>query len=90
MKGLSQTLYLIVAAIIILIVALVLLTMFGGTMQHVGSFAQAKSICEQEASFTCKTTGTLPSSWSIITLDVAGEQVSCATIPGVRQSCSEY
>ena len=69
-KGLSQTIYLVVVAIVILIVALVLLTIFGGGMANITSITQAENICRQKAATSCSATqmidgGQMPVDWNV-------------------------
>jgi len=65
MKGLSQTLYLVVVAVVILIVALVLLTIFGSGIGGIMQLTEAQSYCGTEGSTSCKASNNLPIDWNI-------------------------
>jgi len=82
MKGLSQTIYLIVVAIVILIVALVLLTIFGGGIRQVASLTDARVQCGLEGSSSCAAIGSLPTTWNVVMWNVQseGKTMSCAQI----------
>ncbi len=64
MKGLSETMYIIIAVIVILIVALVVLTIFRVVPTGISSIAEARSNCQITAQSTCAAIGTLPATWS--------------------------
>ena len=64
-KGMSETLMIVVSAIIILIVALVLITMFSSSITPLGNLAQAKNNCMVQAKSTCASTGALPVTWAV-------------------------
>ena len=65
MKGISQTLYLIVVAVVLIVVALVLLTIFSGGIQTVVEFSEAQNLCSTTAGTSCKTGAGLPVDWTI-------------------------
>jgi galactitol-specific phosphotransferase system IIC component len=69
-KGMSATLMIVVTAIIVLIIALVLITIFSGAITPLASLAQAKNSCQVQAETTCTSTGGLPATWSISSLKV--------------------
>jgi hypothetical protein len=64
MKGLSETMYIIIAVIVILIVALVVLTIFSNVPTSVSTIADARNNCRLTAESSCAATGTLPVTWS--------------------------
>lgn len=70
-KGMTDTLTIVVSAIIILIIALVLITIFSGSITPVASLGQAKNNCQIQGQTTCGSTGALPATWSIKSLKVA-------------------
>ncbi|MFH1337740.1 MAG: hypothetical protein ABIH55_02600 [Nanoarchaeota archaeon] len=81
MKGLSQTLYLVVVAVVILIVALVLLTIFGAGLGGVVELSEAQGFCGTEGATSCKATGGLPINWNLPAYNVEEEgMLSCKTI----------
>lgn len=83
-KGMSDTLAVVVAAIVILITALVIITIFSGAIGPVGGFAEARNNCELQARTTCTSTGGLPETWNIRTQRVEQTSYACSSL----QSCS--
>ena len=69
-KGMSATLMIVVTAIIVLIIALVLITIFSGSITPLASLAQSKNNCRVQAESTCPSTGALPATWGIASLKV--------------------
>ena len=49
------TLTVVVAAIVILITALVVITIFGSGIANVGTLAEAKTVCKTTYETTCRT-----------------------------------
>ena len=82
MKGLSQTLYLVVVAVVILIVALVLLTIFGSGVGIISGLTQNENLCITKATSTCTSINQMPVDWNSRTLTEEGytDKVSCKTI----------
>jgi hypothetical protein len=75
------TLTVVVAAIVILITALVVITIFGSGISQVGSIAQANSVCRTQCEASCKATGSPPITWTAPTVkDADGNLKSCAEI----------
>jgi len=54
----------VIAAIVILVIALVLLTIFGQGMNPVGSFSNQANLCRSTAASSCTLTDKLPPDWS--------------------------
>ena len=83
MKGLSETMFIIVAVIVILIVALVILTIFGNTITRITPIAEARQNCQITAESTCASIGTLPITWGAPSENTDQGMVSCADLlPG--------
>ncbi len=83
MKGVSQTLWIVIAVVVLLVAALVVLTIFGGGLTPVVEATQQTNICMQQLSLTCSTTGTVPPGWSSVKYTVKnGDEMS-------SKSCSE-
>ncbi|MCD6590624.1 MAG: hypothetical protein J7K72_01495 [Candidatus Aenigmarchaeota archaeon] len=82
------SLELVVIAIVILVVALVVLTMFGGSMGHLGTLTAAKNNCMRTGEFSCKSTGNYPSGWTTDKVGPNGETcselVNCVCEPNTR------
>ena len=77
------TLTVVVAAIVILITALVVITIFGGGIKQVGGIAEAESMCRSSCESACRATGRPPITWEIPTVrDPSGETVSCKSLVG--------
>jgi hypothetical protein len=76
-KGMSTTLVIIVSAVVILVTALVLLTIFGTGIAPVGSLAEARNNCELQGRQLCITTGQLPPTWTLKTMNLNGVMTSC-------------
>lgn len=77
-----ESILIVVSAIVILVIALVLLTIFSSGIGPIYSITGAQSQCSQIGSSTCSSVGTLPANWAVPTLRVneGGETVmrSCA------------
>ena len=88
-KGMTQTLQLVVAAIVVLIVALVLLTIFSGGIRQVATMTEARALCGTEGATTCATAGSLPVSWSVAMwyVQAEGRTVSCLEL--MREVCDD-
>jgi hypothetical protein len=59
-KGMSESLVIVVAAIVILIVALIVLTIFGVGMKTATSIYDAQNQCNAMCTSSCKATGQPP------------------------------
>jgi len=66
----NTTLAVVVSAIVILITALVVITIFSGGINQVGSLTNARSICQTQASSSCRSTNSLPLTWNIPTVSI--------------------
>jgi len=88
-KGLSTSLEIAIAAIVILIVALVILTIFSGSIWPVGDFTAVQGICKSKGSSICSVTRSLPNDWnSKVNYRVGNniEESTCAALVGCN-SC---
>ena len=83
------TLTVVVAAIVILITALVVITIFGGGMNQFGNIAQAKAYCESQCATSCQATGDIPITWDVPNVRIAGDDTlyACSSSE-VGASCS--
>jgi len=81
----------VISAIVIMVMALVLLTIFSTGIGPIHSITGAQSQCAQIGRSTCSSVGTLPNTWAIPTMRVneAGQTVtrSCAHL--MRAICGE-
>lgn len=57
------TLTMVVAAIVILISGLVVITIFGGGMSQIGGLSRDESACQSQCEITCSSVGSLPNGW---------------------------
>ncbi len=79
------TLTVVVAAIVILITALVVITIFGSGMTNVGSMAELESFCKTQCETSCRTTGQPPVTWNVNNVqDKNGQLTSCGAALGIR------
>ena len=87
-KGMSMTLTIIVAAVVILVTALVLLTIFGGGMIPIASLAEAETHCGIIGDASCRATGQLPPTWWANTIKLDNKMTSCGEVCS-EQSCTK-
>lgn len=81
---------LVIIAIMLLVAALVVLTIFGGGMSQLQPLLNAQSNCKNIFSISCTTSGQKPSTWSTgyVYTDSAGNKQTCAQLlPGCQ--CTE-
>ena len=90
-KGMSTTLNVVVTAIVVLIIALVLITIFSGAITPLASLAQARNNCMVQGKTTCDSTGALPITWEIKSLKVADSDIlqSCKELWSECKTCAE-
>lgn len=83
----ETTLTVVVAAIVILITALVVITIFGSGITQVSGIMQARSICQTQCEASCRATGTPPITWNVPTIrDENNNVMSCQ---GIGLSCTQ-
>ena len=84
MKAMSQSLYLIVAAVVILVTAIVILAIFFNIIPLATGITEASSICQTEASVSCASFGQMPTTWNVQNRDVSVDgtvsKMSCSQI----------
>ncbi|GEM_PF-3486410 len=76
MKGVSHTLWIVIAAVVVLVVALVVITIFGGGMQRFASITEAQGYCTMMGQSVCAVGGAEPPGWRV-GFDVAGAERFC-------------
>ncbi|MBM3303782.1 MAG: hypothetical protein FJY76_01695 [Candidatus Aenigmarchaeota archaeon] len=92
----NTTLAVVVSAIVILIAALVVITIFGGGMGQVGTLTNADSICRTQAASSCRSTGQMPLTWDIPSVSRPKSGGGTETVPcglnglGLAKDCSQY
>jgi hypothetical protein len=82
MKGLETTLWIVIAAILALIIALVLLTMFGTSVASFSTLTDANNFCNNQCQISCKTLQQIPLGWATNKIKVAGDVKTCQDIVG--------
>jgi hypothetical protein len=92
MKGMSQTLYIVVAAIVVLVAALVVITILAGGVQQVASITQAQALCQTSAAASCSTANAMPPTWNSDTVRIGdGAPTSCSEVEGLGGcTCDNY
>jgi hypothetical protein len=86
----NTTLAVVVSAIVILITALVVITIFSNAIQSFSTIAQAKTNCQAVYITSCQTFGQTPYDWStpkfrvgdLATLQSCADVASCSCTPG--------
>jgi len=90
----NTTLALVVSAIVLLVTALVVISIFGTGIGQMGAISNPLTICEAQAQASCSTSGGMPLTWDIPTVVRTNSDGSKETIPcrtsGARGSCDEY
>jgi hypothetical protein len=85
------SLELIVIAIIILVVAVVALTIFGGGIGQFGMATDARSNCLNQGKWSCETSGALPAGWETIYVFKQGAKENWQTcadlVAGGKECC---
>ena len=80
----SNTMYLVVAAIVIMVTAVVVIAIFLSVVPMATSLTQASSICVTSLEVSCRTFGQNPPNWNVQTIDVTvgttTTKKSCAQI----------
>ena len=71
-----MSLELVVIAIVILVVALVMLTIFSTGITPIGALTDFTNNCRNAGKLSCETTGAAPFTWAS-DVNVAGEITSC-------------
>lgn len=85
-KGMSQTIGIVVAAIVILITALIIITIFGSGISPIADYSARRNVCLQMASTSCASYGRLPNDWYAPVQYREGSEVktgSCAQMEGL-------
>jgi hypothetical protein len=87
MKAMSHTLYLVVAAVVILVTALIVIVIFQLGVQPAVGLTEAKSLCLTQATLSCKTYNQMPPNWNIpnvkVTTSSGTETKACSAIEGL-------
>jgi len=77
------TLTVVVSAIVILITALVVITIFGGSMGNIATTTQGKSVCEASCTSSCRSLGVPPITWNAETVrDANNKLTTCQALAG--------
>jgi hypothetical protein len=87
MKALSTVLTIVIAAVVILVAALVILTIFIQGTSPLASLAEAKNFCRTQATPICETTGNMPFTWDIPSVSVGGVLKACSDSEVLGDKC---
>jgi hypothetical protein len=87
MRGIHTSITITVAAAAILLVALVVLNIFGFGMSSVSTLAEAGSQCSMQGVSTCQATAALPATWNSPSVFLNNAVISCREATGCG-SCS--
>lgn len=84
MKAMSQTMYLVVAAIIIMVTAVVVIAIFWQGVTPAIGLTEAKSLCLTQATTSCTTMNQMPPTWNVPNVKVIEgtktETISCLQV----------
>jgi sensor histidine kinase regulating citrate/malate metabolism len=87
----KMTIELLIAAIVILIVALVVLTIFGTGIGQMSSITDLQNSCRNQAMSTCRATCELPVGWKEINYRLAdGSTKTCADALSGKTTCNDF
>ncbi len=84
--GISETMWVIVSALVVLVVAIVILTMFTTTAVNVGRFVEH---CRTSAATTCQSTAGLPVGWDTTRMRTDAGDKTCSEATGIKD-CSMF
>ncbi len=82
-RGMSQTMWIVIGALVILVVALVVLTIFTGGVGKAGALSKFRENCELQYRSSCSSLCTMPITWTIPVLVKEGSQA------GQMKSCDQ-
>jgi hypothetical protein len=81
---------LVIIAIMLIVAALVVLTIFGGGMSQFGNLANAKANCINSGKTSCETTGMTPFNWNTKNIQKPdGGYTSCSELVGDWANCCQ-
>jgi hypothetical protein len=89
----NETLTLVVAAIVILITALIVITILSTGIGKIADFSATYNFCIQRASTNCASFNGMPTDWSAPVQYKEGQETktaSCNTITGGSCQCTNY
>lgn len=89
MKGLSETLWLVMVAVVIVIVALVILTIFMSVIPLFGSVTEFTNYCTTKGRTTCSSMNALPPDWDF-EVNVGGEKKTCVSVTGFETCPAQW
>ncbi len=97
-KGITNTMWVVIASLVILIVALVVLTIFSGGLRPIQPLTSFAGNCQVQARTSCQSIGILPVNWEIpVPVNDGGQQklMSCrqavsGSPPSGEVGCATY
>ena len=82
------TLTVVVSAIVILITALVIITIFGSTIGNVATVTEGKALCRSVFETSCKSSNAPPLIWNV---NINGVVQACRSLEGLANcACKDY
>ena len=86
----NTTLAVVVSAIVILITALVVITIFSGGAGQIGGLTNAQSVCQTQGRSACTSTCNLPLTWNVPTVNNNGVLQSCKDATSGVSTCDGF
>lgn len=80
MKAMSQTMYLVVAAIIIMVTAVVVIAIFWQGITPAIGLTEAASLCQTQATISCTSMNQMPPTWYVQNMKTTRGTLSCADL----------
>ncbi|RLJ09800.1 MAG: hypothetical protein DRP15_02380 [Candidatus Aenigmatarchaeota archaeon] len=87
MKALSTTILIVISAVVILIAALIVLTIFGQGVSQVSTITKFRNNCLIQARTSCQITGQLPPNWHAEVI-IEKQKTSCYEEMGKCNNCN--
>jgi hypothetical protein len=89
MRGLSNTLWIVVVSIVIVVVALIILTIFAKVIPIFGSVTEFDNYCKTKGMTTCSSLGALPPDWDF-EVSIGEGTSTCAKATGYSSCPAEW
>jgi hypothetical protein len=89
MRALSATLVIVISAVVILVAALVVLTIFGQGTAPLATLAEARNFCRVQATPICESIGQMPFTWKVPSVNYENKIQSCDEIFNGNCRCAE-
>ena len=90
MKAMSQTIYIVVAAVVIIVTGILVLAIFQGALAPAVGLTEAASLCQTQATLSCNSMNQMPPTWNTKNMKTTDGMKSCAELPDIGKACSDY